>query len=120
MEDHGLLNPPARSTVLKTLVAGALTGGLLTLLTRSADCIAANHGSRFLGVDMLVPIGIVFGPSGKLIEALGLPIRYWGPEFPGITRTGILFATLFNALVLAVIATLLGWFWSKVRKQQFD
>ena len=118
MEDHGLLNPHSWSAVRKAQVAGAATGALLTVATYFATLAAADHGSKFLGIDLQLPVFILFWPAGWVIDTLRLPIDYWGGNIflPG--TTGLVCATLLNALLLTAIGTLLGWLWRKFRKPQ--
>ena len=114
MENHGLLGRRSWSPVRKAQVAGALAGAVITVATFLAALVAADHGSRFLGLDMMVPMSVCFGPAGWLIHPLGLPVNYWGAGLflPG--RSGMIFATLLNAVLLSSVGAVLGWLWRKV------
>ncbi len=98
--------PHRWSPVLKGLITGALTGSILTLLTYFASA----------RIDTMLPCAVAFGPPGLVVEALHLPIRYWGSEFFNVENPGLIFAVVFNALLLSVIGALAGWLWRKLCK----
>jgi hypothetical protein len=118
MENHGLLNPRSWSTVRKAQVAGALTGVLITVVTYFAALAAAAHNSKILGIDALIPVNICFCPAGWLIDTLRLPVDFLGGNLfiPG--TSGLVCATVLNALLLSAIGTLIGWLCRKFRKPQ--
>ena len=107
-----------RHSVRKLAVVGALAGALITILIYFAAASAArSDGGTFCGLHMATPEGIVFEPSGWLVRALRLPIEYWNHNWfiPG--RSGVIFATLVNSLVLSGLGTVLGWLWHRLRKR---